>query len=132
MASNRELIRSLYDAFAKGDAGTVLGAMHPEVNWREAENSPYADQNPYVGPGRVGEGLFGRLMADFDGFAVTPHKLVAEGDAVVALGRCTGSYRTTGNRLDAQFVHAWTVRDGKVVDFQDYTDTAQWQKVMTA
>lgn len=132
MLSNRELIQSLYDAFAKGDAATVLGAMHPEVEWKEAESSPYADQNPYVGPGRVGAGVFGRLMADFEGFTVTPLKLVAEGDTVVALGRYTGTHKGSGKPLDAQFAHAWTVRDGKVMEFQQYTDTAQYQRVMTA
>lgn len=132
MPSNRELVQSIYDAFAKGDAASVLGAMHPEVEWKEAESSPYADQNPYVGPGRVAQGVFGRLMADFEGFTVTPLKLVAEGDTVVALGRYTGTHKASSKRLDAQFAHAWTIRDGKVMDFQQYTDTAQYQRLMAA
>jgi ketosteroid isomerase-like protein len=132
MPSNRELIESIYDAFARGDAGTVFGAMHPEVEWKEAEGSPYADQNPYVGAARVGEGVIGRLMADFEGFTVTPLKIVAEGDTVVALGRYTGTHRRSSTRLDAQFAHAWTLRDGKVTGFQQYTDTAQYQRLMTA
>ena len=76
MPSNREMIESLYDAFARGDAGAVLGAMHPQIDWNEAEGSPYADQNPYTGPQRVGEGVFGRTMADFDGFTATPQKII--------------------------------------------------------
>jgi ketosteroid isomerase-like protein len=129
MPSSRELVQSLYNAFALGDAGTVLGAMHENVDWKEAESSPYADQNPYTGPQRVGEGVFGRLMADYDGFTVTPHKLVAEGDTVVALGRYTASHRASGQPLDAQFAHEWVFRDGRVVGFQQYTDTAQYQQL---
>lgn len=132
MQSNRELVQSIYDAFAKGDAASVLGAMHPDVDWKEAESSPYADQNPYVGPSRVAEGVFGRLMADFKGFTVTPLKLVAEGDTVVALGRYTGTHKASSKPLDAQFAHAWTIREGKVTSFQQYTDTAQYQRLMTA
>lgn len=132
MPSNRELVQSLYDAFGRGDAGTVLGAMHPEVDWNEAEGSPYADQNPYTGPQRVGEGVFGRLMGDFDGFTVAPRKLVADGDTVIALGRYTGTHRGSGQPLDAQFAHAWTIRDGQVVAFQQYTDTSQYQRLMTS
>jgi ketosteroid isomerase-like protein len=37
MPSNLELVQSLYDAFARGDADAVLGAMHPDVDWNEAE-----------------------------------------------------------------------------------------------
>ena len=132
MPGNRQLVQSLYDAFAQGDAGTVLGAMHPEVDWKEAEGSPYADQNPYTGPQRVGEGVFGRLMQDFDNFSATPEQLVVEGDTVVALGRYRGTYKASGQPLDAQFAHAWTIRDGKVTGFQQYTDAAQYQQLMSS
>ena len=130
MPSNRELIQSLYQAFGRGDAGTVLGAMHPEVDWKEAEGSPYADQNPYTGPQRVGEGVFGRLMADFDGFTVTPQRLVADGDTVIAVGRYTGTRQGSGQPLDAQFAHVWTIGDGQITGFQQYTDTAQYQRLL--
>lgn len=128
-SANAELITSLYDAFARGDAATVLGALDPQVVWMEAENIAYADRNPYVGPQQVGEGVFGRLMSEWEGFQVHTEKLVSEGDAVVALGRYRGTYKATGQRLDAQFVHVWTVRDGRVVAFQQYADTAQFARV---
>ena len=132
MPSNRDLVQSLYDAFGRGDAGAVLGAMDPEVDWNEAEGSPYADGNPYTGPGRVGEGVFGRLMADYDGFTVSPTAYVADGDRVVALGRYTGTHRASGQPLDAQFAHVWTVEGGRVTAFQQYTDTAQYQRLASA
>lgn len=125
--TNRALIESLYDAFARGDAGAVLDAMTPDVDWNEAEGSPYADGNPYTGPQAVGEGVFGRLVADYEGFTVTPERYVADGDTVVALGRYTGTRNGNGRALDAPFAHVWTVKDEKVTAFQQYTDTAQYQ-----
>jgi ketosteroid isomerase-like protein len=47
----------------------------------------------------------------------------------VVEGRYTGKYKSTGAAIDAQFVHSWTLRGGKVVAFQQYTDTPQWQQV---
>lgn len=132
MSTNRDLIRKLYAAFASGDAGTVLGAFHPDIRWNEAEGWKYAEGNPYVGPQRVGEGVFGRLMTEWDGFSVRSEQILADGDDVVAFGRYAGTYKGTGQPLDAQFVHRWTVRDGKVAGFQQYTDTAQFQRVMGA
>jgi hypothetical protein len=38
----------------------------------------------------------------------------------------------TGRPLDAQFVHRWSLENGKVVAFQQYTDTAQWNRVYGA
>lgn len=129
MPDPRDLIRSLYDAFARGDAETVLGALDENVEWREAESGPLAGDNPYVGPQAVAEGVFGPLLEDFDGFTVSPEKIVADGPDVVALGRYTGIHEATGEPLDAQFVHHWTVEDGRVTRFQQYTDTAQWTHV---
>lgn len=127
--SNRELIQSLYDAFARGDAGTVLGAFDPEIVWIEAENFLYADRNPYVGPEQVAEGVFGRIMTEWNGFTVGPETLLQDEKTVVALGRYRGTYKATGRRLDAQFVHVWTLRDGRVTNFQQYADTLQFARV---
>lgn len=126
----KSFIRSLYDAFGRGDAETVLDALASDVEWREAETQPLAEGNPYVGPEAVAEGVFGRLLATFDGFAVTPEKLVAEGETVVAMGRYTGTHKENGESIDAQFAHVWTVRDGEVRRFQQYADTAQLSRVM--
>ena len=30
---------------------------------------------------------------------------------------------------DAQFAHIWKLRSGKVIEFQQYTDTQQWTRV---
>lgn len=127
---NKAFIRSLYEAFGRGDAETVLGSMAQDVDWREAETQPYAEGNPYIGPERVGEGVFGRIMSDFEGFTVTPKTYVAEGDIVAVMGRYTGTRQGSGAPLDAQFAHVWTVRDGEVKKFQQYTDTAQLSRLL--
>ena len=132
MPTNRELVASLYAAFARGDAGTVLAAFDPEIVWIEAEGNPLADRNPYVGPQQVGEGVFGRLMVDYEGFTVSPGVLHQDGDTVIAEGRYGGRGRATGLPLDAQFVHVWTLRDGRVIRFQQYADTAQLARVTGA
>ena len=128
--SNVEIIRGIYDAFARGDIGGVLGALAPDIEWREAENHPYADGNPYVGPNAILQGVFARLGAEWDGFAVVADEILGADDRVVALGRYKGTYKRTGKRLDAQVVHVWTVENGKAARFQQYTDTLQFARVM--
>jgi hypothetical protein len=49
---------------------------------------------------------------------------------VIVEGRYTGSYKATGKSADAQFCHVFKVKDGKVVSFQQFVDTAQMQGVM--
>ena len=130
MSANRDLIQGLYDAFARGDAAHVLGCLHADVRWMEAEGGPLADRNPYTNPMAVGEGVFGRILAVFDGFSARPESLVAGDDTVLAQGRYGGTNKESGAVLDAQFAHVWTIRDGKVSQFQQYTDTHQWLQAM--
>ena len=117
-----EIIKGLYDAFAKGDVPVVLGAMSPGIVWDEAEGFMYGGR--YHGPQGVLEGVFARLGSEWEGFTVVPEKVVDGGDGeVVVFGRYSGRYLATGKSTDVPFAHAWTVRDGKVIAFVQYTDT---------
>ena len=127
---NVELVRAVYAAFAAGDVPAVLGAMSPEIVWHEAENFLYADRNPYLGPEAVLTGVFGRIATDWDGFAAVPKEMLDAGDTVIVLGRYNGTYRATGRTLDAQLAHVWRVADGRIVGFQQYTDTLQANRVV--
>jgi hypothetical protein len=120
-------IQALYDAFAHGDVPFVMSRFSPELVWNEAENSTYADRNPYVGPQAVLEGVFARLATEWDGYTVTAEEIVGAGDTVIACGRYRGTFKASGVAVNAQFVHVWRLRDGLVVGFQQYTDTAQFR-----
>ncbi len=80
---NVALIKGVYDAFSKGDVPAVLGATSPNIVWNEAENFPYADKNPYVGPDAIVQGVFMRLATEWDGFTVLP----ADGPRLAHQGR---------------------------------------------
>jgi ketosteroid isomerase-like protein len=132
VAKSNDVVKSIYAAFGRGDVPAVLGAFDPGIHWREAEGFLYADGNPYAGPQAVAEGVFMRLVTDVDNFGVFPENFVDGGDTVVVEGRYRGTMKKTGTKVDAQFAHVWQVRDGKVVRFQQYTDTRQWAKAAGA
>ncbi len=126
---NVELVQAIYAAFGAGDVPGVVARMSPEIVWNEAENFPYADRNPYLGPEAILTGVFARLGTDWDGFAAVPDEYLDAGDTVVVLGRYHGTFKATGETLDAQLVHVWRLEDGKAVAFQQYTDTLQAARV---
>jgi uncharacterized protein len=129
---NVDLIHAIYDAFAAGDIPGVIERMSPDIVWNQAENHPYAGGNPYHGPDAILGGVFARLGADWDGFAVVPEELLDAGDTVVAFGRYRGTFKGTGRPLDAQMVHVWRVAGGKAAAFQQYTDTLQFARAAGA
>lgn len=128
MGTNGEIVEILYEAFARGDVPAVLGSFDPRIEWREADGFIYADGNPYIGPQAVAEGVFMRLASDVEQFSVTPENIIDAGDTVVVEGRYKGTMKVTGTPVDAQFAHVWQLRDGRIVRFQQYTDTAQWRR----
>ena len=122
---NLRLVRGIYESFSRGDVASVLGAMDPRIEWNEAEGFPYADGNPYIGPTSVAEGVFARLVGEWEYFKVDVEELLDAGDTVIAFGRYRAKHKQTGAAIDAQFAHFWWLRNGKAARFQQYTDTAQ-------
>lgn len=128
MGQNKPLAEGFYAAMGHGDASAAIALIDPQVVWNEAENFLYADRNPYVGLDAVLSGVFGRLMAEWDGFSAIPDEFVDGGDTVVVFGRYGGVYKPTGAKVHAQFVHVMHFQNGKIVRFQQYTDTAQFRE----
>lgn len=127
---NLEVIRGLYDSFGRGDVSAVLGQMHESIEWREAENYIYADRNPYVGPQAILEGVLMRLGSEWDKFTIIPEEWMDAGHHIIVLGTYTGTHKESGRDIKAQFAHVWGVRGGRVVRFQQYTDTKQFAEAV--
>jgi ketosteroid isomerase-like protein len=124
------VIRGMYESFGRGDVAAVLEQMHQHIEWKEAENFIYADRNPYVGPQAVLEGVFMRLASEWADFMVTPEEWLDAGNHVVVLGSYSGRHKETGREVRAQFAHIWGVTHGRVVRFQQYTDTKQFAEAI--
>lgn len=120
---NITIIDGLYKAFAVGDIPAVLGSLDSKIVWNEAEGNAYADGNPYIGPDAVLNGVFGRLGADHEYFNLKNIELhEMSNDKVLATLRYDAKFKN-GKSYDAQAAHLWTLKDGKVVAFQQYVDT---------
>ena len=126
----RAVVETVYTTFAQGDMEAFAGLLAPDIVWNEAEGNPYADLNPYIGPEAVMSGLMARLVSEWEDISVTPQEYVVEGDRVVVFGRYKETWKATGRTIDIPFVHSWTVNDGKLVAFQQYTDTAALVETM--
>jgi uncharacterized protein len=123
---NLAVVDGLYQGFAKGDVPAVLAAMDANIVWNEAENFPYADQNPYIGPDAVLNGVFGRILAEWEYWNLTGIQLhEMSNNKVLATLRYQAKHKTNGKTIDSQTAHLWTLKDGKITAFQQFTDTKQ-------
>ena len=66
--------------------------------------------------------MLGPITQDVEGFAARPDEILDGGDEkVVSLGTYSG--QMANGPVDVPYAHVWTVQDGKIVRFVQYTDT---------
>ena len=126
---NAQLVRDAYTAFSRGDIDAVVAVMHPDIEWHEAEHSPWHAPGGHHGPTAVLTNVFARIPEDFERFEVDPRGFHDAGDTVIVEGRYRGSGANTAVPLDAQVCHVWTIRDSKLAAYRQYTDTWQFAQV---
>ena len=120
-----EIVKRSYDAFARKDLDGVMGDMHPDIEWQQAQGLPHG--GTYRGLPEVRANIFDPLDRDWwDSFTADPDEFLDAGSEVVVLGRYRGVAKHTGKHLDVPFVHVWTVHEGKAVRFRQFLDTAGW------
>ena len=123
---NIGIIDNIYKAFDVGDIPAVLASLDASVVWNEAEGNALADGNPYMGPEAVLNGVFARIGENHEYFKLTDIDLhEMSNNQVLATLRYDAKVKTTGKKYNAQVAHHWSLKDGKVITFQQYVDTKQ-------
>jgi uncharacterized protein len=114
---NVELLNGAYEAFGRGDVPAVLAILDENIAWDAPEILPHRIP---VG-GRDDVAAFFRNIGDtWDEFSVEIDDVCASGDRVCMIGRAGGTL--AGKPASYGFVHAWTVRDGVCVGYDEYVD----------
>jgi uncharacterized protein len=130
MADNTALIKEAYDGFARGDLAPLLGILDDDVEWFEAEHVTYWHGGAYRGPQAVVEGVLVPIAQDFENFSINVRRILSCDDTVVVEARYTATSATaSGKPLDAQVTHIFDFVNGKIMRFQQYTDTWQFAQV---
>jgi uncharacterized protein len=132
---NKAIVQQAYSNFKTGNIEGLLNLLTDNVTWElpEIENVPFAGKRS--GRAAVGE-FFKIVAASQESLSFEPRELIAEGDKVVSLGRYEWRVKANGRKFASDFAHVFTIRNGKVVAFNEYTDTAAaslaYRKAMTA
>ena len=120
---NVDTIKSLYDMFSKGNVPEVLALMDKNIVWNEAESYSLADGNPYIGPEAVLNGVFARIGDRYESFSLKDIKLHEMSNNQVLSTLYYVITTKNGKTYTVQAAHHWTLKDGKIVGFQQYADT---------
>ena len=120
---NLEAIRSVYDAFGRGDLDGILALLDPQVSWRSPGPPDLPSAGLRHGVAAVRE-FFGLLLSTLDIQDFRPSDFLAQGDKVVVLGTSREGPKGTGRLVDFRWVHVFTIRGGKIVEFEEPADVS--------
>ena len=119
---NTQLVQRAYNHFLQGEIPAVLDLLSEDVEWLipGPESAPPAGS--WHGREQVGQ-FFEVLSGSQEPRQFEPREFVAQGDRVVTLGHYLWRVMATGGEWESDFAHLFTVRDGRITRFQEFTDT---------
>ncbi|MFD8696203.1 nuclear transport factor 2 family protein [Kitasatospora purpeofusca] len=124
-----DVVRRQYLASARGDLAALRATLAEDVEWTEMAGFPLA--GTYRTPKGVTGGVMDRLAAEWEDWTAHDDRYVVDGEEVVVLARYTAVHRATRRPLNVRVAHHFTVRGGRIVRFEQFTDTALVRDAMT-
>ena len=118
MGTNATLIEGAYAAFARGDVPAIIDLVDDTVEWTSPRSLPQGGS--FTGKAGVGE-FFQTIGGSWSDLAVKLESLSEAGADVVTVVSAEGTLRS-GAASSYGATHVFTLRDGKIVRFREYTD----------
>jgi ketosteroid isomerase-like protein len=112
--ANVEIVRR----FLNVDVDEAMTYADPGIVWNPIEELPTRGHDAV-------RASLAHWKADWDDYEVLPEEFVDSGDRVVATVRLRGRGRGSGVEIDARFYDLYTLRDGKIVRMDQFTERSE-------
>jgi ketosteroid isomerase-like protein len=123
MSTATTIVQELYAAFGRGDVPGILSKVAEEVDWEFVGSAGL----PYAGRRRNHEevaGFFAAIPTVDDIQVFEPREFIDAGDHVTVLGWEKSTARDTGKDFESEWIHLFTLTDGKVTRWRGFFNTA--------
>ena len=120
---NLEVVQRGYEAFGRGDLEGLIALLDANVSWV----TPGPEDMPTAGTRRghaAVRDFFSTLLGMIEIADFQPQQFLTSGDTVVVLGTDVSKVRATGKTIAFQWVHIFTVRNDRVVAFEERGDVS--------
>ena len=128
-AENVTILREAYRRWAEGkgkDLDGWMAVLDETVALRSIGQG--ADGVEFSSARRDRSGVLDyleHLTRDWEMISFEMEEYVAQGDRVVAIGRCAWRNKRTGKVAETPKIDLWRFKDGKAVAFSEFYDTAR-------
>jgi ketosteroid isomerase-like protein len=119
---NIKTVQSGYDAFNRGDIPGLLSHLSESVVWTIPGSKALPLSGTRHGRNEVRQ-FFEQLKNTIHFSVFNVVEYIAQDDRVVALVHYEGKYLGSGRAINCDACMVWTVENGKLTKFVEYTDT---------
>ena len=122
--SNLQVVEVIYKGFESGDMDAILGSMSDGIVWLHPGRP---EEIPFAGrfEGKAGvQHFFGTVFSLIDVLDQQIHSFESSGNKVIVIGYEHMRVKSTGKEYQSNWIHMYTVADGKAVAFEEFIDTA--------
>jgi uncharacterized protein len=115
---NVEVVRAMYDAFARGDRAALISHLDPSIRVHDRPLHPEA--SVYEGP----EGFLRFAETDWDSFdevVYEPQEFVEREPYVIVPIKQRGTGKGSSLAVEESIVNVWKLRAGKCVELRNYS-----------
>ena len=129
--TNTKTVQQVYENFGAMSSASsraqvmnsLLELYSEDIVWEIPEMEDVSFGGKRRGRESVRE-FFSSVADELDVLSFEPQEFITDGDTVVALGHYSWRVKATGSKFSSDFAHVCTLRNGQIVRFREYMDTA--------
>ena len=118
-----DVVQQAYAAFGRHDIPALMKLVAAEVDWYEICPASLPYSGPRRNPAEVGE-FFAAIGQVEDITVFEPKEFIEAGENVTVLGYLEGFALDTKQKFQTEWVHVFTVQNGKITRWRGFTNSA--------
>ena len=118
---NIETVKKMYALFAAKDNEGIRNIFDHNIKWNQMTGFPNGGQ--YIGANEIFDKVFNEFRQNWTNWKATITRYIDSGDGVFVIGFYEGTYKLTAKSMKADFACEYKIKDGKITEFNQYTDT---------
>lgn len=127
---NISLVKQIYSYFGQGNLDGVIDMLSDDITWVIAPIKNYPPSGTHKGKDEV-RNFFIQVGSLVDTLAFEPKEFYADGDVVLVRGSYKFKVKSNGNEIISDWVEYFQFSDGKIVNYEEYCDTAAFQNAFS-
>lgn len=126
--SHLEIVQKLNEFIKNKELDKIRPLLHKNIKWNQMKGFPNGGE--YIGADEIFQHIFKGFNENWTNWEIEVKEVIETEDDILEIGIYKGIYKESGKQLKADFIHRYSIKDGIISHFKQYTDTGLFFAVM--